>query len=64
MASRLMDRMRYDHWVAKGHQDLAVRANERARKILNEHQVPHLPEAAEKVIAEVLAERAAGQKKS
>lgn len=60
---RLMDRMRYDHWVAEGRQDLAVRANERARKILLEHQAPHLPEAAEKVIAEVLAERAAGQKK-
>jgi trimethylamine:corrinoid methyltransferase-like protein len=38
---------------------MAVRANERAQKILAEHQVPPLPEAAEETIAEVLRERAA-----
>ena len=55
----LMDRMRYDRWVAEGRKDMAARANERARKILIEHQAPPLPEAAEKVIAEVFTERAA-----
>jgi trimethylamine--corrinoid protein Co-methyltransferase len=53
----LIDRMRYDNWVEKGRQDMAARANERAREILAEHQVPPLPEAAEEVIAEVLKER-------
>jgi trimethylamine--corrinoid protein Co-methyltransferase len=55
----LIDRMRYDNWVEKGRQDMAARANERAREILAEHQVPPLPEAAEEVIAEVLKEREA-----
>jgi len=54
----LMDRMRYDRWVTGGRKDMATRANERARKILTEHPVPPLPEAAERVIAEVLADRA------
>jgi len=53
----LIDRMRYDRWVEKGRKDMATRANERARQILAEHQVPPLPEAAEEVIAEVLKER-------
>jgi trimethylamine:corrinoid methyltransferase-like protein len=35
-----------------------TRANEHARAILAEHEVPELPEAAEKMIKEVLAERA------
>jgi trimethylamine:corrinoid methyltransferase-like protein len=37
---------------------MAVRANERARQILDEHQVPPLPVEAEKTIAEVLKRRA------
>ncbi len=53
----LIDRLRYDNWVEKGRQDMTARANERARQILAEHQVPPLPEAAEGVIAEVLKER-------
>jgi trimethylamine:corrinoid methyltransferase-like protein len=53
----VIDRMRYDNWVKKGSKDMASRANEIARKILAEHQVPPLPEEAEQVIAEVLAER-------
>ena len=53
----LIDRMRYDRWVEAGRQDMTARANERARQILAEHQVPPLPEAAEEVIAEVLKER-------
>ena len=40
-----------------GPQDMATRANERAREILAEHEVPPLPEAAEEVIASVLKRR-------
>lgn len=55
----ITDRERYDEWVKKGSQDMFTRANERARQILEEHQVPPLPEEAEAVIQEVLDERAA-----
>ena len=55
---RVADRMRYANWEARGCRDAATRANERARRILREHQVPPLPAAAEAVIAEVLRERA------
>jgi len=53
----VIDRMRYDNWVSRGEKDMADRANERARKILAGHQVPPLPEAAERAVAEVLRER-------
>jgi trimethylamine--corrinoid protein Co-methyltransferase len=56
---RIMDRMRYDRWRKRGSKDMTGRANERARQILAEHEAPPLPEEAEKVIAEVLARRAA-----
>jgi trimethylamine:corrinoid methyltransferase-like protein len=49
--------MRYDRWVKKGSKDMTARANERARQVLAEHEVPPLPEEAEKVIAEVLKKR-------
>ncbi len=55
----LIDRSRYDNWVEEGRQDMTARANERARQILAEHEVPPLPEAAEEAIAEVLKEREA-----
>jgi len=55
----LIDRMRYDRWVKKGSKDMTTRAAERAREILAEHQVPPLPEAAEKVIAQVIKKREA-----
>jgi trimethylamine--corrinoid protein Co-methyltransferase len=55
----LIDRMRYDRWVKKGSKDMTARANERAREILHEHEVPPLPEAAEAAIADVLARRGA-----
>lgn len=58
---RVIDRSRYDHWVSQGSQDMAARANARARQILAERQVPPLPEAAERVIEEVLARRKAAQ---
>ena len=54
----LIDRMRYDQWVNKGSKDMVTRANERARQILEEHEVPPLPETAESVISEVLKRRA------
>jgi trimethylamine--corrinoid protein Co-methyltransferase len=50
----VIDRMRYDNWAKRGRKDMAARANERARKILAEHQVPPLPEAAEEAITKVL----------
>nr|MBC8248421.1 trimethylamine methyltransferase family protein [Anaerolineales bacterium] len=53
----LIDRMRYDNWMEKGSKDMTTLANERAREILAEHEVPPLPEAVEEVIAEVLKER-------
>jgi trimethylamine--corrinoid protein Co-methyltransferase len=53
----VIDRMRYDRWVKKGSQDMTARANERARKILAEHEVPPLPQEAEDVIAETLKRR-------
>lgn len=53
----LIDRNRYDRWAKRGSLDLAARARRRAEQILAEHQVPPLNAAAEKVIAEVLAER-------
>ena len=56
---KLFDRLQYDQWEERGSKDMAARANDRARQILAEHEVPPLPEAAEKVIAEVLEERAA-----
>lgn len=55
----LTDRMRYDRWLNKGGKDMRIRANERAREILAQHQVPPLPQAAEKVIADVLKQREA-----
>jgi trimethylamine--corrinoid protein Co-methyltransferase len=54
---QVIDRMRYDNWVAKGSKDMTARANERARKILAEHEVPLLPEAAEETIRELLQRR-------
>ena len=54
----LIDRMRYDNWTARGSKDMAVRANERARKILTQHTPPPLPDPAEDIIEEVLKQRA------
>lgn len=54
----MIDRNRYDRWVKLGSKDMFTRANERARAILSTHQPPPLPPEAERVIAEVLAERA------
>ncbi|MBU0704174.1 MAG: trimethylamine methyltransferase family protein [Chloroflexi bacterium] len=59
----MIDRSRYDRWVERGRKDMFTRANERARKILEEHKVPPLSEETEMVIAEVLAERAEDKKR-
>lgn len=56
---KLIDRTRYDRWVKQGSKDMAARANERAREILAEHEVPPLPPEAEKAIAEVIKQRPA-----
>jgi trimethylamine--corrinoid protein Co-methyltransferase len=53
----LLDRTRHDGWVRDGRKDLAMRARERALRILAEHEVPPLSEAAEQEIAEVLRKR-------
>jgi trimethylamine--corrinoid protein Co-methyltransferase len=53
----LLDRRRYEDWVEQGSKDLAAHANERARQILDDHEVVPLPEAAEEEIARVLSER-------
>jgi trimethylamine--corrinoid protein Co-methyltransferase len=54
---RVIDRSRYDTWVARGSKDMTRRANERAQEILAKRQVPGLPQAAEEVIAEALKKR-------
>ncbi len=56
---QVIDRQRYDAWLEAGSKDMFTRANEQARKILEEHEVPALPEKAEAAILEVLSERAA-----
>jgi trimethylamine--corrinoid protein Co-methyltransferase len=55
---RVADRMRYANWQKRGSMDMAARANEWARRILDEHQPPPLPPAAEEAIAGVLQRRA------
>jgi trimethylamine--corrinoid protein Co-methyltransferase len=58
---KIIDRKQYDVWEAAGSKDMFTRANERARQILSEHEVPPLSDEAEKVIAEVLSERSEGK---
>ena len=53
----LLDRERYGRWAEHGSRDLAARANERVREILADHSAPPLPDAAQRVIAQVLEER-------
>jgi trimethylamine--corrinoid protein Co-methyltransferase len=53
----LLNRQNYDDWKKDGEKSYRQRANERAKKWLEEHQVPPLPDQAEAVIQEVLAER-------
>ena len=53
----MIDRQRYDVWAEAGSKDMFIRANERAQKILKEHKVSPLPDEAEAVIIEILADR-------
>jgi trimethylamine--corrinoid protein Co-methyltransferase len=53
----LIDRTRYDSWMKAGSKSMFTRANERARKILAEHQVHPLPENAETSFSDILKER-------
>jgi trimethylamine--corrinoid protein Co-methyltransferase len=57
-APSILDRSQYDLWANASSKDISTRANERARQILSEHQVPPLPDDAEMVIAEIMEERA------
>ena len=57
-APQVIDRQRYDTWLERGSKDMFTRANERARNILEEHEVPALPDEAEATISKVLSERA------
>jgi len=54
---KLLDRQNYDDWQKEGEQNLSQRANERAKNLLAEHTVPPLPDHAQAVIEDVLAER-------
>ena len=60
----IIDRKQYDMWEAAGSKDMRTRANERAREILANHESPPLPDEAEAVIRDILAERAEMQAKS
>jgi trimethylamine--corrinoid protein Co-methyltransferase len=57
-APRVIDRNQYDVWANLQSKDISTRANERAIHLLDTHQVPPLPAVAEKVIEEILEERA------
>lgn len=54
---KVFDRQNFVDWKDEGEKHLSHRANERAKSLLTEHQVPPLPEEAEAIIEEVLAER-------
>ncbi len=54
----LNDRSQYDVWQDAGSKDMFMRANERVKQILAEHEVPPLPDEAELIFAEVIAKRA------
>lgn len=54
---KLLNRQNYDDWKKDGEKSYRQLANERAKTLLEEHQVPPLPEKAEAVIQEILAER-------
>jgi trimethylamine--corrinoid protein Co-methyltransferase len=60
----IIDRSYFDDWQEAGSNDMAARAQEKANTILAEHQVPPLPEEAEKVISDILSEREAERSKT
>jgi trimethylamine--corrinoid protein Co-methyltransferase len=56
-APSLLDRRQYEDWEAAESKGLYARLNERARAILDEHEVPDLPQEVASVISDVLSER-------
>jgi len=44
-------------WESAGSKDLYIRANQKAREILQEHEAPPIPEETEDLIQEILAGR-------
>lgn len=52
---RFLSRDRYQTWEEEGKKDLAVKLNEEAKEILNNHQVPALPENAINEIDRIVA---------
>lgn len=57
-APSIIDRSRYDAWLEEGSKDMYTRANEVARDLLHEHEVPPLAEDVEQVFEEILQARA------
>lgn len=53
----LIDRRRYEMWQKAGSKDMRTRANERARQILTQRQVPPLSAAVEAAVERVFARR-------
>ena len=58
---KVIDRSYFDNWVEDGSRDMQARANQIAKEILADHQVPPLPQEAEVLIADILAEREANR---
>ena len=57
-APRLIDRRRYHKWEDAGSKDMLARANDLVREILEQHEVPPVPDEAESMFEQVIAERA------
>jgi len=53
----LLNRQNYDDWKEEGGKSYRQLANQRAKELIEEHDVPPLPKRAEAVIREILAER-------
>ena len=53
---KLIDRRNREKWVELGSKDLHQRALEEARRIVKEHKVPSLPEAAQSEISAIVRE--------
>ena len=53
---KLIDRQMYEGWEKQGSKDMFARANEEARRILENHKPVPLPEAAAKEIRSIIEE--------
>jgi trimethylamine--corrinoid protein Co-methyltransferase len=51
---QLADRQSYDAWAAGGSRDMVERARERAREIMENHEVPPLPEDQDRELDRIL----------